>query len=141
MPAPGFLQDLRRHHVVRVGVTYAVVGWLIIQIVAIIFPLLQFPGWLARTLVVLVLAGFPFALVLAWAFQEPGDAQRVTASGRRRSRRIGLSLGAVGVLIAILGGVVWWYFGPIENTLRDAEGSQASASTTINPKSIAVLPL
>jgi len=141
MPAPGFLQDLRRHHVVRVAVTYAVVGWLIIQIVAIIFPLLQFPGWLARTLVVLVLAGFPFALVLAWAFQEPGDAQRVTASGRRRSRRIGLSLGAIGVLIAILGGVVWWYFGPIENTLRDAEGSQASASTTINPKSIAVLPL
>lgn len=141
MPAPGFLQDLRRHHVVRVAVTYAVVGWLIIQIVAIIFPLLQFPGWLARALVVLVLAGFPFALVLAWAFQEPGDAQRVTASGRRRSRRIGLSLGAIGVLVAILGGMVWWYFGPIEHTLRDADTSEAVASATLNPKSIAVLPL
>jgi len=141
MPAPGFLQDLRRHHVFRVAATYAVIAWLIIQIVAVIFPLLQFPGWLARTLVVLVLAGFPFALVLAWAFQEPGDAQRTTASGRRRSRRIGLSLGAVGVLIAILGGMVWWYYGPIEHTLRDGDNSQASVPAALNPKSIAVLPL
>ena len=141
MPALGFLQDLRRHHVFRVAATYAVVAWLIIQIVAVLFPLLQFPGWLARTLVLLVLAGFPFALVLAWAFDAPGDPQRVTASGRRRSRRIGLSLGAVGVLIALLGGAVWWYFGPIEHTLRDADGGQAAASVTLNPKSIAVLPL
>jgi serine/threonine-protein kinase len=139
MPALGFLQDLRRHHVFRVAATYAVVAWLIIQIVAIIFPLLQFPGWLARTLVVLLLAGFPFALVLAWAFQEPGDAQ--TASGRRRSRRVGLALGIIGVLVALLGGAVWWYFGPIEHTLRDADDSQASAPATLNPKSIAVLPL
>jgi serine/threonine-protein kinase len=140
MPAPGFLQELRSHHVFRVAATYAVVAWLIIQIVAVIFPLLQFPGWLARVIVVLVLAGFPFALVLAWAFQAPGDAQRVTASGKRRSRRIGLSLGVVGMLIAILGGVVWWYFGPIEHTLRDASSGEV-ASATLNPDSIAVLPL
>ncbi|WIG56256.1 MAG: Adenylate cyclase [Rhodanobacteraceae bacterium] len=141
MPATGFLQDLRRHHVFRVAATYAVVAWLIIQIIAVIFPLLQFPAWLARTLVVLVLAGFPFALVLAWAFQAPGDAQRVTTSSRRRSLRIGFSLGAVGVLVAALGGVVWWYFGPIEHTLRGADDGAASAPVALNPKSIAVLPL
>src|SRR6185437_13539299 len=78
---------------------------------------------------------------LAWALQAPGDAQRTTASGRRRSRRIGLSLGAVGVLIAILGGGVWWYFGQIEHTLRDGDNSQASVPAALNPKSIAVLPL
>lgn len=141
MPAPGFLQELRRHHVFRVAATYAVVGWLVIQIVAVIFPLLQFPAWLARVIVILTLAGFPIALVLAWAFQPPGDAQRVTASSRRRSLRIGFALGVVGVLIAVLGGAAWWYFGPIEHTLRDADGNQASAPATLNPKSIAVLPL
>lgn len=140
MPATGFLQELRRHHVFRVGATYAVVAWLIIQIIAVIFPLLQFPGWLARTLVILLLAGFPFALVLAWAFQAPGDAQRATASGRRRSLRAGLSLGAIGVIVAALGGAVWWYFGPIEHTLRDPGGGKA-ASASPNPDSIAVLPL
>lgn len=140
MPATGFLQDLRRHHVFRVAATYAVVGWLIIQIIAVIFPLLQFPAWLARTLVILVLAGFPFALVLAWAFQAPGDAQRETARGRRRSLRVGISLGVIGVLIALLGGVVWWNFGPIEHTLHDASNGE-TASATLNPDSIAVLPL
>lgn len=140
MPASGFLQDLRRHHIFRVAAAYAVAGWLIIQIVAAVFPLLQFPGWLARTIVLLVLAGFPFALVLAWAFQQPGDARRSTAGGRRRSLRIGLSLGASGVLVAALGGVVWWYLAPIEHTLRGADGSAVVAAAP-NPKSIAVLPL
>jgi TolB-like protein/Tfp pilus assembly protein PilF len=140
MPASGFLQDLRRHHVFRVAATYAVVAWLIIQIIAVIFPLLQFPGWLARTLVILALAGFPLALVLAWAFQAPGDAKRDTARGRKHSLRVGFSLGVVGIVVAGLGGFVWWYFGPIEHTLRDADGGE-TASATLNPKSVAVLPL
>lgn len=145
MPKPGFFQELRRHHVFRMAATYAVVGWLIIQVVAIIFPLLQFPAWLARTIVVLVLVGFPIALVLAWAFQTPRVEGRASASMRRRSLRIGFTLGAVGVLVAALGGVVWWYFGPISHTLRgmDTETAQASleGNAPVNPKSIAVLPL
>lgn len=139
MSKPGFFQELRRHHVFRVAAAYAVVSWLAIQVVAVIFPLLQFPAWLARAIVVLALAGFPIALVLAWAFQAPDDRQPATASSRRRSLRIGISLGAVGVLVAILGGTVWWYFGPIEPTLRGVDAGVAQES--VNPKSIAVLPL
>jgi len=145
VPKPGFLQELRRHHVFRLAVTYAVVAWLIIQVVAVIFPLLQFPAWLARVIVVLVLAGFPIALVLAWAFQAPGDERHASAKMRRWSLRVGFALGAVGVLIAILGGAVWWYFGPVEHTLRGVQAQAASgstpAATSINPDSIAVLPL
>ena len=145
MPNHGFFQELRRHHVFRVAATYAVVGWLVIQVVAVIFPLLQFPAWLARAIVVLALAGFPIALVLAWAFQAPRDEAHASASVRRRSLRIGFTLGAVGVLVAVLGGVVWWHLGPIEHTLRGAppESEQAAATTgtPVNPKSIAVLPL
>jgi len=144
MPIPGFLQELRRHHVFRVAATYAVVGWLVIQVVAVIFPLLQFPSWLARVIVVLVLAGFPLALVLAWAFQTPRDERHVSANMRRRSLRIGFTLGVVGVLVALLGGAVWWNFGPIEHTLRDAQADSAEAlppPQPLGPDSIAVLPL
>jgi hypothetical protein len=66
MPRPGFLEALQRHHVFRVAATHAVVGWLAIQVVAIIFPLLQLPACLARAIVLLVLVGFPSALVPAW---------------------------------------------------------------------------
>ena len=145
MPRTGFLQELRRHHVFRVAATYAVIGWLAIQVVAVIFPLMQFPAWLARVIVVLVLAGFPIALVLAWAFRAPGEENTASANARRRSLRIGFTLGAVGVLVALLGGAVWWNFGPIEHSLRDAPADSATMSSApevrINPHSIAVLPL
>ncbi len=145
MSKPGFMQELRRHHVFRVAATYAVVGWLVIQVVAVMFPLLQLPAWLARVIVVLVLAGFPIALVLAWAFRAPGDEKTASINSRRRSRRIGFTLGAVGVLVALLGGAVWWNFGPIEHTLRDVPADSVAAAPTPepppNPHSIAVLPL
>jgi zinc transporter ZupT len=68
MAKPAFLRELRRRHVFRVAVAYAVVGWLLIQIATQVFPFFNIPNWSVRLLVLLVLAGFPVALVLAWAF-------------------------------------------------------------------------
>lgn len=155
MPKPGFLHELRRHHIFRVAATYAVVAWLLIQVITVIFPLLGFPDWLARTLVVMSLAGFPVALVLAWVFHVPQDEGRVAGKAWRRSLRFGIGLGGCGVLVALAAGWVWWYFGPVQHTLRadgqptspvqatSAASVPAAATTTapaINPNSIAVLP-
>ena len=52
----------------RVAAGYSVVGWLIIQFATTVFPALALPIWTARLAIVLVLAGFPIALILAWAF-------------------------------------------------------------------------
>ncbi|HET7592032.1 MAG TPA: hypothetical protein VFK00_03400 [Rhodanobacteraceae bacterium] len=88
--------------------THVVVGWLVIQVVTVIFPLLQFPPWPARDIVllVLVLVGFPIVLVLAWGLQTPRDERGASASVRRRSLRTGFTRGGVGVLIAMLAGAV-----------------------------------
>jgi TolB-like protein/Flp pilus assembly protein TadD len=59
---------LRRRKVWRVAAGYSVVGWLIIQFATTVFPALALPVWTARLVIILVLAGFPIALVLAWAF-------------------------------------------------------------------------
>ena len=64
----GFLCELRRRKVYRVAAGYAVVGWLLIQIAATIFPAIELPAWVLRTVIIAILAGFPIALVLAWAF-------------------------------------------------------------------------
>lgn len=68
MAKSDWLRELRRRHVFGVEAAYAVVGWLLIQIATQVFPLFRIPGWSVHLLVLLVLAGFPVALVLAWAF-------------------------------------------------------------------------
>ena len=60
--------ELRRRKVYRVAAGYAVAGWLIIQVAVTVFPILNLPDWSARFVVLLILGGFPIALVLGWAF-------------------------------------------------------------------------
>ncbi len=60
----GFLCELRRRKVYRVAATYAVAGWVLIQIAATVFPALQLPAWSLRFVILAVLGGFPIALVL-----------------------------------------------------------------------------
>jgi TolB-like protein/Tfp pilus assembly protein PilF len=63
-----FFSELKRRKVYRVAVAYAVVAWLIIQIVTQTFPYLDVPNWAIRLVIILVVLGFPVALILAWAF-------------------------------------------------------------------------
>lgn len=63
-----FLAELKRRKVYSVAVTYAVVGWLLIQIATQTFPFLEISNWAVRLVIVVVALGFPVALVLAWIY-------------------------------------------------------------------------
>ncbi len=63
-----FLAELRRRKVYRVAIGYAVVGWLLVQIATQVFPFFEVPTWAVRLVILLLILGFPVALVLAWAF-------------------------------------------------------------------------
>src|SRR6185312_5066201 len=111
--ARSWLRELRRRHVFRVAAGYAVVGWLLIQIATQVFPFFRIPDWSVRLLVLLVLAGFPVALVLAWAFDAtPHGIVRTESEGQpvlRRGSYGTLVVGMVGLAIAIvLGAAYWW---------------------------------
>jgi TolB-like protein len=73
-----FFAELKRRHVYKVAVAYAVVGWLLIQIASSTFPALEIPAWAIRLVIVLVLLGFPIALILAWAFELTPEGIRRT---------------------------------------------------------------
>lgn len=70
--------ELQRRNVVRVGVAYAVVGWLLIQIADVILPTFDAPRWIMQALISAVILGFPVALVLAWIYE-------LTPMGLKRS--------------------------------------------------------
>jgi TolB-like protein/Tfp pilus assembly protein PilF len=64
-----FFKELKRRNVIRVAIAYAVAAWLLIEITATTFPILKLPDWSVTLVTVLVLIGFPLALILAWAFE------------------------------------------------------------------------
>ena len=76
---PSFFSELKRRNVYKVAVAYAVVGWLVIQVTATIVPALHLPDGLTTAVVVLVLVGFPIALVISWAFEMTPEGMKRTA--------------------------------------------------------------
>ena len=63
-----FFAELKRRKVYSVAVSYAVGGWLLVQIATQTFPFLEIPAWATRLVIVVVAAGFPVVLVLAWIY-------------------------------------------------------------------------
>ncbi|MDX1405101.1 MAG: hypothetical protein R3192_11210 [Woeseiaceae bacterium] len=63
-----FLGELKRRKVFQVAVAYGVVAWLVMQVVDVVGEPLRLPDWLDSVVIVLLLAGFPVAVVIAWAF-------------------------------------------------------------------------
>jgi len=69
--------ELKRRKVVKVAVAYAIVGWLLVEVASTIFPIFQLPNWTITFVTMLVLLGFPLALVLSWAYEvTPGGVKR-----------------------------------------------------------------
>src|SRR5581483_6346502 len=79
MEAAKFFAELKRRKVYRVAVTYAVVGWIIVQVATQTFPFLEVPNWTVRLVIVLVALGFPVALVLAWIYDFTRQGIKRTA--------------------------------------------------------------
>jgi hypothetical protein len=79
--------ELKRRNVVRVGAAYAVVGWLIIEVVDTLAPRMAMPEWVPGFASILILIGFPIALLFAWAFEiTPGGLKKTTDVERVRGR-------------------------------------------------------
>ena len=79
MNPKNFFGELKRRHVYKVAVAYAIVAWLLSQIATQVFPFLEIPNWVVRLVIVLVAVGFPIALVIAWAFELTPEGIKRTA--------------------------------------------------------------
>lgn len=150
MAGNGLIRELRRRHVFRVAVAYAVVGWALIEVSSTIIPALHLPDALTTAIVVLVLMGFPVAVVLAWAFEmTPAGVRRTepthspAARAPEQHQRIGKHLNAIiiGVLVLAVAVLLWrqFVFQP-EVATTDAAASAAAGATAAIDRSIAVLP-
>ena len=65
-----FFEELKRRKVFRVAASYAVVAFIIMQLVEILYPMFNFPQWTQQFTVIIVLLGFPIAVILSWVFDK-----------------------------------------------------------------------
>src|SRR5438309_285683 len=126
---PSIFAELKRRNVYKVAVAYAVVSWLLVQAASILFPTYDAPAWVMKVFVALVVAGFPIALVIAWAFElTPEGIKRAEDAAptppRRRRRGVWIAV----VVVAALGSIGLFFW---NHTASKAEALD---------KSIAVLP-
>ena len=94
----GFFEELQRRKVYRVAAAYIIAAGFIIQIGSAVFPAWELPNWTLRLVVVLLLMGFPIALILAWAYDVTPQGIRATPGSHRRRNL--LMLIASGVVIS-----------------------------------------
>src|SRR2546428_1447987 len=87
-----FFAELKRRNVYKVAVAYIVAGWALSQGIAQVFPVFDVPNWIIRLIVLLIIIGFPVAVVLAWAFEITPEGIKRTEDvdrafeGRAKSR-------------------------------------------------------
>src|SRR6266699_2462965 len=96
-----FFAEVKRRHVYKVAVAYAVVAWLLIQVATQVFPFFEIPNWSVQLVVLAAAIGFPIALVLSWAFEiTPEGIKREENVNRRISRKTGRKITALIVVLA-----------------------------------------
>ncbi len=76
-----FWKEVKRRKVGRVAMAYSVVAWLLVEIAVTVEAPLGLPGWLDTFVIIVVLVGFPIALILSWAYD-------LTTSGIERTKRL-----------------------------------------------------
>ena len=149
MKIDNFFAELKRRNVYKVAVAYAVVAWLLMQIASQIFPFFEIPNWAVRLVVLLLIIGFPIALIIAWAFEATPEGIKRTEAADAAGQR---SRGGAWMYIVLIGAVLsagLFFVGrytagratpqPASEELR--RGKQGEATAAIPQKSIAVLPL
>jgi TolB-like protein/Tfp pilus assembly protein PilF len=103
----GFFEEVKRRKVYRVAVAYVIAAGGIIQLGSAAFPAWELPNWALRLVIVLLLIGFPIALILAWAFDVTPQGIRATpdvAVPRTHRRRNVIMLVATGVIVSAIAG-------------------------------------
>jgi len=155
-----FFEELKRRNVFRVGIAYVVTSWLILQLADIVLDNTPAPDWVMHVIMLLLVIGFPLALLFAWAFEltpeglkKEKDVDRSKSITQSTGRKLDFAI--ILVLVVALGYFAWDKFGSADDNAATEQagtsqaavepkadaGTPAGISTDEPPeKSIAVLP-
>ena len=134
-----FFAELKRRNVYKVAVAYILAGWALSQGIAQVLPVFDIPNWVVRVLVLLIVTGFPIALVIAWAFEATPEGIKRTAVADAANERSRSKVWIYVVIVGALLSIGLFFLG--RYTAGNATPRHSEAATETPQKSIAVLPL
>jgi len=134
-----FFAELKRRHIYRVAAGYAVLAWLLLQLVNNLAPGLNLPNWAVAFVIVLLAVGFPVALFFAWIHQlTPADG----ATPRTATTKLDYVL--AGALIIVIGLVSYQQLAissaPPAQQQTGVDAAKTAADSPAGAISVAVLP-
>lgn len=146
-----FFNELKRRNVFRVGIGYAVAGWVLLQVVDLVLENIAAPDWVMKVFMLAIAIGFPIAVIIAWAFEmtpegvkresEVDRSESVTQSTGRKLDRIIIGFLALAVVLLLINP-----FESNDSPPAPVAGSEQIVSESASPepvqreKSVAVLP-
>lgn len=147
-----FFAELKRRNVFKVGLTYIIVAWIIIQVADTLLPTYGAPAWVMPVFTTVILLGLPLALVLSWALEISPAGISVTHDGdTTKGSPSGLLLNFV--IMGVMACVIIWLVidrstdtdtqtvaTTTEENMQTLPAQEVAVASTRLPNSIAVLP-
>src|ERR1700736_191975 len=146
MKIDNFFAELNRRNVYRVAVAYAVVAWLLIQAASIFLPAFDAPPWVMKIFIIVIIFGFPVALIFSWAFEITPEGIKLEseiAPNKSIARRTGRKIVAMTMALAVVAaGLFVYQLVRSKNTVTPRQDASAARTepATVSNKSVAVLP-
>src|SRR5210317_310197 len=75
-----FLDELKRRNVIKATMAYIVVAWVLVQVLTIILPEFEAPGWVLKTLMILMAVGLPIWMIFSWVYEVTPEGLKKTAN-------------------------------------------------------------
>ncbi|MGB5257500.1 MAG: hypothetical protein WBN44_09635 [Woeseiaceae bacterium] len=138
-----FFQELKRRNVFRVAVAYIIVGWLVLQVGDTLVPALHLPQWFNSGIALLLILGFPIAVLFAWAFELTPEGVKLERNVDRSASITDRTGQKLNLSIIVLLSLAVGYFAVDKFVLapqRSLAESAGSAASAPSETSIAVLP-
>ena len=131
--------ELKRRNVVRVAIAYAVVSWLLLQVVDTVVPMLGLPTWIGPAILLFLAVGFVISMIFAWAFEitpegvkREKDVDRTQSITHVTGRKLDFVI--IGVLTIALA------FFALDKFIWHDHDAETVATNSSLEKSIAVIP-
>ena len=99
-----FFSELQRRNVYKVAIAYGITSWLLLQVADVIVPILDVPIWLLKVLLILLIIGFPIALVMSWVYEISPEGSLKTTKEIKEGDSV--SIKKKPVVLTILFGVL-----------------------------------